>query len=295
MAGKRRLIWILLVVSFLLVMQLPVLAADNGYKLGPGDIIDFSVWNSPELSAKLNVGFDGYVSVPLVGQVKVEGLTLPELDQQLETLLTKFIRSPQVSLSVVQYRMNRVTVLGAVTKSGVYEVPPTAKLLEVLAMAGINETNARLDDVSLTRNGTVMKINVDKLLREGGHQNYVVLADDVIFVPQAIRQVFILGQVVKPGAYNIDDKTTPADVLAMAGGPTERADLKHVKIIHRANKTETEMVDLKNYLEKQPAGTLPYLQVNDVIQVQETKSINWEKIFAYAAGIKVIHDLIVNW
>lgn len=286
---------ILLVVSFLLVMQLPVLAEDGGYKLGPGDVIEFSVWNSPELSTKLSVGFDGYVSVPLVGQVKVQGLTLPELDQQLENLLTKFIRSPQVSLAVVQYKMNRVTVLGAVSKSGVYEVPPTAKLLEVLAMAGINETNARLDDVSLTRNGTVMKINVDKLLREGGHQNYVVLADDVIFVPQAIRQVFILGQVVKPGAYNIDDKTTPADVLAMAGGPTERADLKHVKIIHRANKTETEVVDLKNYLEKQPAGTLPFLQVNDVIQVQETKSINWEKIFAYAAGIKVIHDLIVNW
>ena len=295
MAVKRRVWVVVLTMCFLFIVQMAAFAEEEGYKLGAGDMIDFSVWNSPELTAKFTVGLDGNVTVPLIGQVKAQGLTLRELDQQLETLLKKFINAPQITVSLYQFRLNRVSVLGAVTKSGVYEVPQTAKLLEVLAQAGINEANARLDDVSLTRNGTVIKINVDKLLKEGGHQNFTLLNDDVIFVPQEIRQVFIVGQVLKPGAYNINDKTTPADILAMAGGPTERADLRHIKIIHRANKTEVEYVDLKTYLDKQPGGTLPYLLVNDVIQVSETKSINWEKIFAYAAGIKVIHDLIVNW
>ncbi len=165
----------------------------------------------------------------------------------------------------------------------------------MLAKAAIEEKAALLEEVSLTRKESVLKIDAARLLREGGHQNYELQEGDVIYVPYATREVYILGEVKQPGGYGIDKKTTPADILAMAGGPTDRADLKKVKIIHKADSNTVEVINLDDYLETNTGEQVLYLQDGDIIQIEETKSINWEKIFAYAAGIKIIHDLIVNW
>lgn len=267
----------------------------NSYLLGPEDVLEISVWNHPDLNKRVIVRSDGFISIPLAGEIMVTDLTTTELSKKIESLLEEYIHSPIVTVSIVEFKKVDISVIGAVSNSGVVKVKPGTKLLEVLAMAGISEDAALLEEVSLTRSDTVLKVNVDRLLREGGHQNYELKAGDILYVPVVKREVYVLGEVNRPGGYVIEKNTTPADVLAMAGGSTDRANLKKVKIIRRSDKGESLIVDLDNYLETSGSGGTTYLEDGDVIEVPETRAIDWEKIFAYAAGIKIIHDLIVNW
>lgn len=288
------MIMIMLILVF--VCQVRVMAEEvTSYLLGPEDVLDFSVWNHPDLNKRVVVRSDGFISLPLIGELEVTGLQTEEVTERAEKLLEEYIQSPKVTISVVEFKKIGVSVMGAVLHSGALKVEPGTKLLEVLATAGIQEETALLEEVSLTRNNTVLKINVARLLREGGHQNYEMKSGDVIYIPVINREVYILGEVVRPGGYTIEEDTTPADILAMAGGPTDRADLEKVQIIRRDGKGESFTVNLENYLSHNGDRKVVYVQDGDVIQVLETRAINWEKIFTYVAGIKLIHDLIVNW
>lgn len=287
----------LLLVLMMILSLTSVVQADavEGYILGPEDVLEISVWNNPDMRQQVTVRPDGMISVLLVGELKVSGLQPKDVAQRISEQLKTVINNPKVNVAVVSFRPMNVSVLGAVTKPGVYKVNQSTRLLEVLAIAGLEDERAFLEEVSLTRNETVMKVNVASLLNEGGYQNYTLLPGDVIFVPEVKRQVYILGEVSKPGAYEIKLKTTPADVLAMAGGPTKRADMEKVKIIRRTGVIQEEFVNLKEFLKNGGNKSLPYLQDGDIIQVAQAKSIDWEMVFFFAQGIKTIRDLIVNW
>lgn len=285
----------ILLLIFLGIIQGGVLAQEPTYILGPEDLLEVTVWNHPDLNKTISIRSDGFISLPLVGDVFAEGLTPEQLGDKIAGLLEEYLVSPQVTVAVQKFKMLEVSVLGAVVRQGIFPVKSDTRLLEVLALAGIEEKQALLEEVTLTRNDTNFTIDVDKLLKAGGYQNFLLQSGDVIYVPFVNRVVYILGQVKLPGSYRIDQKTTPADILAMAGGPTERADLKNVKIIHRDGNQEIEVINLENFLDNRPPETIIYLTEGDIIKIEETKAINWEKIFTYAAGIKVIHDLIVNW
>lgn len=290
---KRYLLYVvMMILSVSYVVQANVV---EGYILGPEDVLEITVWNNPDLKQQVTVRPDGIISVLLVGDLKVSGLQPQDVAQRITDSLKTVINNPKVNVAVIAFRPMNVSVLGAVTKPGVYKVNQSTRLLEVLAIAGLEDEHASLEDVSLTRNDTVLKVNVASLLTEGGFQNYTLQPGDVIFVPEVTRQVYILGEVVKPGAYEIKLKTTPADVLAMAGGPTKRADLEKVKIIRRNGVIQEEFVNLKEFLKNGSNKVLPYLQDGDMIQVAQAKSIDWETIFFFAQGIKTIRDLIVNW
>lgn len=285
----------ILLLIFLWVLSMSVLAKEPTYILGPDDLLEVTVWNHPDLNRTMSIRSDGFVSLPLVGDILAEGLNPEQLADRIAGLLEEYLVSPQVTVAVKAFKMVEVSVLGAVVRQGVFPVKSNTRLLEVLALAGIKEKEALLEEVTLTRHDTNFTIDVDKLLKLGGHQNYLVQSDDVIYVPFTNRVVYILGQVEKPGSYSIDQETTPADVLAMAGGPTERADLKNVKIIHRDGNREIAEINLESFLENRSPDTIIHLTEGDIIKIEETKAINWEKIFTYAAGIKIIHDLITNW
>lgn len=287
-----------LLVAVVLVLSLSYVGQANpvqGYTLGPEDILEITVWNHPDLKQQVTVRPDGIISILLVGDLQVNGLQPQDVAQKITDQLKTIINNPRVNVAVVSFRPMNVSVLGAVTKPGVFKVNQSTRLLEVLAIAGLEDERAALEDVSLTRNETVLKVNVASLLTEGGYQNYTLLPGDVIFVPELRRQVYILGEVARPGVYEIKPKMTPADVLAMAGGPTKRADMEKVKIIRRDGVVQEEFVNLKEFLKNGSNKSLPYLQDGDMIQVVQARSIDWEMIFFFAEGIKTIRDLIVNW
>jgi polysaccharide export outer membrane protein len=109
---------------------------NTGYKIGPLDVVEFSVFKVPELMRSAQVAETGTINLPLVGEVKAAGRTAQEIERELEQKLgAKYLQSPQVTLLIKEYNSQRVTVEGAVKRPGVYPIRGKTSLLQVIATA----------------------------------------------------------------------------------------------------------------------------------------------------------------
>ena len=110
---------------------------DSGYVLGPDDQIVIHAIDSPEISDKpFLIGMNGNVTLPLIGRVQAGGLTVEQLETELNTRLKKYVHDPQVAVTVAEFRSQPVSVFGAVAKPGVIQLRGRKTLYEVLSMAG---------------------------------------------------------------------------------------------------------------------------------------------------------------
>lgn len=108
----------------------------NAYAIGIGDVIEISVWKSPELSVSVPVRPDGRVSVPLLGDVQAAGMTPLALKEELTRNFRKFVTAPEVSVVIKEINSRKVYVTGEVATPGAFDLQPRTKLMQVLAMAG---------------------------------------------------------------------------------------------------------------------------------------------------------------
>lgn len=108
----------------------------NAYAIGIGDVIEISVWKSPELSVSVPVRPDGRVSVPLLGDIQAAGMTPLALKEQLATDFKKYVTAPEVSVVIKEINSRKVFVTGEVKTPGAYDLQPRAKLMQILSMAG---------------------------------------------------------------------------------------------------------------------------------------------------------------
>lgn len=108
----------------------------NAYAIGIGDVIEISVWKSPELSVSVPVRPDGRVSVPLLGDVQAAGMTPLALKEELTRSFRKYVTAPEVSVVIKEINSRKVFVTGEVKAPGAFDLQPRTKLMQVLAMAG---------------------------------------------------------------------------------------------------------------------------------------------------------------
>ena len=221
------------------------------YKLEVGDSFVVTVDGYPEYSKEripVPVQQDGYVSYPLIGLIKVTGLTVSELEGQMQSAFSKHLPTARVFVTLMQPKRT-ILVFGAVEPRPrgnlhVFEVGQVY-LLQALASAGINYELADLTDISIWRDGKLFKkIDYVALINTGGPD--IPLKDyDTIFVPSVFQQrpVRVIGAVVTPGIYPIAAPQVSAiQVLKLAGGSrTDFADLHKSEII---TSTERILVDL---------------------------------------------------
>ena len=107
------------------------------YKIGPEDLLEISVFEDEKLNKSVRVSSQGNISLPLLGILKVKGLTANELEKEIRDLLAeKYFQDPHVSVFIKEYRNQRISVMGAVEKPGVYDVTGQKTVLDILAMAG---------------------------------------------------------------------------------------------------------------------------------------------------------------
>ncbi len=214
--------------------------ADKGdYVLGAGDVIKISVFQNPELTVEARVSENGVISYPLIGSVKLSGFTNTEAEALIQKRLRdgNFIQNPSVTLNVMQFRSQQVSVLGNVNRPGRYPLETTGmRLSEVLALAGGISVNGA-DSVIITtnRSGKPEKHEVDlaKMFLEGQMgQDMVMAAGDAVYVHRA-PQYYIYGQVNRPGNYTIERGMTLAQAIAKGGGITLRGTDKNVRLQRR--------------------------------------------------------------
>lgn len=253
-------------------------SSGGDYIIGTGDLLVISALDVSELEkVKVRVGSEGFVRLPLVGTVKVKGLTARQFETEIADLLgEKYVHNPQVSVFIEEYKSQRIAVLGEVNKPGVYEVSEKRTLTDMLAQAGGLTANA--DQVVYLLRKTagaethpaseeLLKIDLEQLLAgRDPSLNVKVGSGDVMSIPKS-GEFFLGGSVKKPGSYPIKGKLTVDQAIYLGGGLGDDADVTDIQVVRDIGGAKNEMfqINLEQLRTDGKAG--PTLQKNDVVFV----------------------------
>ena len=268
---------IMLIVPFLFGL-LGIAQAEN-YVIGPEDVLAISVWGSPELSVpQLPVRPDGMISVPLVGDVKVDGMTPDQLKEYLEKEYLKYIKAPNVSVIVTAINSFKVFVVGggvatgSGASSGAIILKSNTTLLQLLAQLGSLQ-GADLKSAYVLRGREKMPVNFMKLINNGDvSQDIDLHRGDVIFIPPDLEnRIKVVGAVKTPGLFPYIKGMTVLDAVLSAGGVTEFASQNNVVIIRQEEGvTKNIEVRLKDVIKGSDLSKNVPLKPGDMVNVKSS-------------------------
>lgn len=264
---KKGLFYLLL---FLAVVAVPgfSLGAEeplNDYRIGDGDVLQITVYDHSDLTTVARVDNGGTIQFPLIGIVRIGGQTVRQTaDQIAKGLGGGYIVNPQVSVFVQEFRSRKVTVVGQVANPGLYELARPTTLLELISKAGGLKADAG-DSIIVKRRGPrgEQQLTIDRraLMEKGDTTVDIPLRDgDNVFVAQA-GIFYVTGQVNKPAAYKLEEGASVIKGITMAGGFTNLAATKKVRIIRKVEGAE-------KVLENVPMHEM--IKPEDVIVVPES-------------------------
>jgi polysaccharide biosynthesis/export protein len=265
------------------------------YRLGPGDVVDIEVLGDINTQATTTVGPDGKIYFYLLPGIDVWGLTLPAARERVAQELQKFVREQQpISVSLRRTESQRLWLLGRLNKPGVYPMAGPMTLLEALSEAGgpapagafasmngpigVSQTRGATEEAAdlsrafIIRDGRLLRVDFNRLLREGDmSQNVYLQPNDFVYLPSAtIGAVHVLGSVESPRAVDYINQLTVTQAVAQAGGPLRRyAHLSQVAIVRGSlSQPKVAVVDLTAIL----AGQAPdvALEPQDIVFVPQT-------------------------
>ncbi len=234
---------------------------DEEYRLGKGDEITIDFAGRPDMQAKLIVGPDGRITLPLAGDILLAGLTRPEAAKAIESALGNYYTNLAVQVTVTKYTANRVLLLGAVDHPGMFTFDGTPTLLEVLARGGVEagpNKSGQTPDVNqipercaiYRARNQVVWVELRAMMASGNAlANLRLRRDDVVYVPSiSERFISVLGEVQHPGAIPLAYNSTVASILAQAGGITDHAgNNPQIQIVDPANGS-SRVISLKDLL-----------------------------------------------
>jgi polysaccharide export outer membrane protein len=162
--------------------------ADEGYKIGPQDVLRIDVWKEPDITRTIPVRPDGKISLPLLNDVQAAGLTAMQLAASLRESLSKFLNNPQVTVTVTEINSRRVYITGEVTRAGAIPLLPNMTVLQALSSAGGFTQFAKLKNIYVlrTEDGKQVKhpFNYKEVVKGNlSEQNILLQPGDVIVVP----------------------------------------------------------------------------------------------------------------
>ncbi|MDH3745341.1 MAG: polysaccharide export protein [Acidobacteriota bacterium] len=224
----------------LLTAWLPLVAAAQTsdaaarYRLGPQDLLEITVLEDDTLNREVRVSEAGTIELPHIGAVRLQGLSAPQAATELEEALGQYLQRATVTLEILEYRAQPISVVGAVEKPGNLPFSGRWTLLQALTQAG-GLADDHGEKILVLRRGATglsdrLEIDAEDLLVHGDPTvNVPIFANDLINVPKAVSvTVYCLGEVSRPGAIVVEggERVTVITALARAGGLGERASKK---------------------------------------------------------------------
>jgi polysaccharide export outer membrane protein len=176
--------------------------ASRDYRIGPDDLLEVQVFGVDSLTRSVRVNSRGFISLPLIGNLQVGGLTAQQAEALVVSKLAEsYLQDPQVSLFIKEYTSQRVTIEGAVNRPGVYPLHGTTTLLQALAVAGGQGSLSDMSQVMLFRSDTsgrreTLVYDVERI-RGGEMSDPEVLNEDLIVVKRSPARVFFKDSIVR--------------------------------------------------------------------------------------------------
>lgn len=246
--------------SLILSISFPLIGnsaqKEDVYLIGREDVLDITVWQSPDLTKAVVVRSDGTIEYPLLGSIPAMGLTTAELQKQISDKLAQgYVKSPQVGVTIKEYNSKKILVFGEVGKPGLYKLRGEMPLLEILFMVGgVNTTAKRMtiirsptvsadavpaglmpqsaEEGGRAEDASAVEIDLISLLSKGDlSQNVMIKPGDTLYFSSGTGQkYYVLGQVGQPGPYEWVQDITLLEAIKLAEGVNERGAPNRIKV-----------------------------------------------------------------
>jgi polysaccharide biosynthesis/export protein len=256
----------------------PALSQED-YRLGPEDELEIRVWGHDDLTRKVRVGLNGSISFPFVGEVKAKGLSVQDLQRQLEKLLgPKYIIDPQITITVTEFKSQKFFVVGNVKNPGTYPLTKPIKVVEAISLAGglaMGEKGGggavailvrarpgdkpdqpRLPDMIPA--GEKKQVSLSAALSGDSRHNVDIQNGDTIYIPALFY--YVQGQVKSAGRFPYEDNMTVLMAVTTAGGFTDKASPRSTHLIREKDGKKSKV----------KIGLDDPIQPGDVIVVPES-------------------------
>lgn len=247
----------------------------NDYRIGANDLIEIKVYELPELNQTVRVAEDGSVTLSLLGKIEVAGLTAQELESRLASILGEKFTKGDAHVTVFVKEFQKLAVIGAVGKPGMYELVGPTTLMMAIAQAG-GMTAQAMKEIFVYRRSPdgqpeIIAVRLEDLANGKPEANIEVRPKDVISVPIDMPlNVFVYGEVKTPGTITFlsSKKITLLQAIAQAGGPTEWAKTSKVLIKRKDRETGKE-IEIRVNLKRMIGGKIAdiVLEEGDVVIV----------------------------
>ena len=256
----------------LFTVMFATIATGQQYVLQRGDRLEITFWQEPDLNTTPVVAQNGTVEIPVAGRIQAAGLTASELSQRIIDEISRYrIKITQASVVINEYQGNKIYVTGQVGTPGTYSFEAIPNLWRVLQEAGGLSETANLEKISVIResegSGDIQQVDLTRYFERGDVAQLPELrGGDTIHVPTRPsvnspvdvsspfaqkNEIYIAGEVVSPGRYNLQRNIDLWDAIILAGGPTPSANLSDVKILKRREGENGMMkINLKEYLDR---------------------------------------------
>jgi len=254
------------------------------FTLGPGDRLEIEILGDPASRSITVIAPDGKLYFNFLDGIDVWGKTMAEAKAQLEQQLANYVREkPQVSIILRGVESKRIWVLGRIQSPGVYAMAAPMTVLEAISMAGgtltlsnyrdqeaagISQELADLKHSFVIRQGKLLPVDFERLLKQGDlSQNIYLQSDDFVYLPAArAKEVYVLGAVTEPRAIVYADGLTVAGAVASAYGTLKGAYMHHVAVVRGSiAQPEIYIVDYKRVIRGEAQDIA--LQPHDIVYV----------------------------
>ena len=275
-----------IILALLLLVAAGSARAD--YTVGPGDVLQISFWQDPSLNAEVKVGEDGKIAIDIIGQIEAAGRTTADLQSEIVRLMSRLNKNiSQATVRVIEYNYNHVFVIGQVNNPGKLAFEEIPDLWTLINEAGGVTDIGDLTRVTIIRGGDragqVEVVNVSSALSSGNLESLPrIRRQDTIEIGRTVGQVlagevgasierkniiYVVGAVGEPGPISYETNIDVMEAVALAGGPTEAADLKRTRLLLKdGNYAQSVNLNLKEYSETgRPARYI--MQKEDMVLV----------------------------
>ena len=275
------------------------------YTLGPGDEMHIRFHGRDDLMRQfIQVTPDGRLNYLQAHNVKAEGLTIDELREILNRELEIYYQSPRIIITPTRFASKKFHLLGSVRDSGSYQLSGPTTLVEAIANARgfktgyFDHNTVELADLArcfLVRNGEKMDIDFQKLFHGGDlNQNIYLEPEDYIYIPSSIvNEVYLLGEVMRPGAIGITTDATVMSVITIRNGFSERAFRERILVVRGSMKEpSTFVINASDILAGKSADFI--LKPRDIIYIPE-KPWNYPEEILDMAMKAFVQSAVASW